>query len=52
MSVLSYHFCVGIYSDIRGALRRVRYGFEGCVTAQKSVYALLQKSVTEVQISP
>ena len=48
MSVLSYHFCVGICNDVR----EVRYGFEGCVTALKSVYALLQKSVTEVQISP
>ena len=47
MSV-SYHFCVGIYSDVR----EVRYGSEGCVTVQKSVYALLKKSVTEVHISP
>ena len=48
MSVLNYHFCVGIYSNVR----EVRYGSEGCVTARKSVYALLEKSVTEVQISP
>ena len=37
----------------RGALRiqGVCNGSDGCITAQKSIYALLQKSVTEVQIS-
>ena len=38
MSVLNYHFCVGIYSDVREA----RYGSEGCVTAQNIGYTTVR----------